>query len=279
MKARTSTLIISVLLSSMLFCIACISVLGQQSGTTIQNVNPASGAVGTQVNIQGTIDTANGSYLLYFGNQLLQNTTSNEFIIRTNFTVPNLAGGAYNITLTDITSNNSATKSFTITTVAPSGLSAIPFSTFTIMGISIIVAFLNSGINRALVSHFVGWEQYKSMQKEMAEWRSQQMAAARANDKKQLEKLKKKESQIMNMQKQMAKPQLILFGISFIYIVVWIFFLTPTYGATTVAYLPGFENTLVFGPHGSMGVFYWYPLCSILFGTLASRIMGILPID
>lgn len=263
----------------MLFCIACVSVLGQQPGTTIQNVNPASGAVGTQVNVQGTIDTANGLYLLYFGNQLLQNTTSNEFTARTNFTVPNLAGGAYNITLTDITTNNSAAKTFTITTVAQSGLSAIPFSTFTIMGISIIVAFLNSGVNRALVSHFVGWEQYKSMQKEMAEWRSQQMAAARANDKKQLEKLKKKESQIMNMQKQMAKPQLILFGISFIYIVVWIFFLTPTYGATTVAYLPGFENTLVFGPHGSMGVFYWYPLCSILFGTLASRIMGILPVD
>jgi uncharacterized membrane protein (DUF106 family) len=152
------------------------------------------------------------------------------------------------------------------------------------MGVSIIVAFLNSIINRALVSHFVGWNEYKSMQKEMAEWRSQQMAAARANDKKQLEKLKKKESQIMNMQKQMAKPQMILFGISFIYIVVWIFVLTPTFGATTVAYLPGFHNVnvanfLVFGNHGAMGVFYWYPICSFLFGTLASRIMGILPID
>lgn len=155
----------------------------------------------------------------------------------------------------------------------------IPLSTFTIMGISILVAFLNSGINRALVSHFVGWDQYKSMQREMAEWRSQQMAAMRANDKKQLEKLKKKESQIMNMQKQMAKPQMILFGISFIYIVVWIFFLTPTYGQTTVAYLPGFGNTFVFGPRGAMGVFYWYPICSLLFGTLASRILGVLPVD
>ena len=83
----------------------------------------------------------------------------------------------------------------------------------------------------------------------------------------------------MNMQKQMAKPQLILFGISFVYIVVWIFLLTPTFGATTVAYLPGFENTLGFGPHGSMGVFYLYPICSFLFGTLATKIMGIVPIE
>jgi uncharacterized membrane protein (DUF106 family) len=77
----------------------------------------------------------------------------------------------------------------------------------------------------------------------------------------------------------MAKPQLILFGLSFIYIVVWIFLLTPTFGTTTVAYFPGFENTLIFGPHGSMGVFYWYPICSFLFGTLSSKIMGIISIE
>jgi uncharacterized membrane protein (DUF106 family) len=156
---------------------------------------------------------------------------------------------------------------------------AIPLSTIVIMAISIAIAFLNSGINRLLVSHFVGWEQYRTMQKEMAEYRTQQMAALRANDKKQLEKLKKKESQIMNMQKKMAKPQGILFGVSFVYIVVWIFVLTPTFGARTVAYLPGFGNILAFGPLGAMGVFYWYPICSLLFGTLASRLLGILPID
>ena len=277
LKNKVSTLIISVLFGSVLLCLAVASGFGQQSGTNISSVNPPSGVVGVQVNVQGTIDTANGSYLLYFGSQLVLNGTANEFSVNSNFAVPNVSAENYNITLQDITSNQSALKAFTL--VAPSGIAAIPFSTFTIMGISILVAFINSGANRALVSHFVGWDQYKSMQKEMAEWRSQQMAAARANDKKQLEKLKKKESQIMNMQKQMAKPQLILFGLSFLYIVVWIFLLTPTFGATTVAYFPGFDNTLIFGPHGSMGVFYWYPICSFLFGTLASKIMGIISID
>src|SRR4030067_1380813 len=149
-------------------------------------------------------------------------------------------------------------------------LTMIPWSTFTIMAISIIIAFLNSGINRLLVSRFVGWEQYKTMQKEMSEYRSQQMAAMRANDKKQLEKLKKKEAQVMNMQKKMAKPQVILFGVSFIYIIVWIFVLTPSFRDSPVAYLPGF---------GPIPVFYWYPICSLLFGTLSSRILGILPIN
>jgi uncharacterized membrane protein (DUF106 family) len=264
------------LLASVLLCIGIASALGQ-AGTSISAINPPSGPVGTPVNIQGTIDTANGSYLVYFGSQLVVNSTATDFTVNNNFAVPSVSAGDYNITLQDVTFNQSSLKAFTVT--IPSGIAAIPFSTFAIMGVSILVAFINTAVNRALVSHFVGWDQYKSMQKEMAEWRSQQMAAMRANDKKQLEKLKKKESQIMNMQKQMAKPQVILFGISFVYIIVWIFLLTPTFGATTVAYLPGFENTLVFGPHGSMGVFYWYPICSFLFGPLASKIMGIISIE
>jgi uncharacterized membrane protein (DUF106 family) len=278
LKQKALTLVISVLLSSVLLYVAFASVLAQQAGTSIETVSPASGAVGSQVNVQGTIDTANGSYLVYFGDQLVINNTSDEYSVDSNFTVPTLTAGNYNITLQDATSNHSATKTFTIK-VTPVGFAAIPWSTFSIMGISIVIAFLNSGINRLLVSHFVGWEQYRSMQKEMSEWRSQQMAAARANDKKQLEKLKKKESQIMNMQKKMAKPQMVLFGVSFIYIIVWIFILTPNFGASPVAYLPGFGNTLGFGPRGEMGVFYWYPICSLLFGTLASRILGVLPME
>jgi uncharacterized membrane protein (DUF106 family) len=278
LKKKALTLVISVLLSSVLLCLALASVLAQQAGTNIQTVNPASGLVGSQVNVKGTIDTPDGSYLINFGEQLVISNTSVEYTVDKNFTVPNLPAGTYNVTLQDTTSNQTAAQSFTITVIL-TGFSAIPWSTFTIMGISIVIAFLNSSINRLLVSHFVGWEQYKSMQKETSEWRSQQMKAMRANDKKQLEKLKKKESQIMAMQKKMAKPQMVLFGVSFIYIVVWIFFLTPTYGPRPVAYLPGFQGILGFGQNGAMGVFYWYPICSLLFGTLASRIIGVLPME
>jgi uncharacterized membrane protein (DUF106 family) len=157
-------------------------------------------------------------------------------------------------------------------------MSVMPWSTLSIMAISILIAFVNSGLNRFLVSRLVGWDSYRTMQKEMAEYRSQQMAAARAGDKKQLEKLKKKESQIMNMQTKMAKPQMLLLGISFIYIIVWIFVLTPSFGSSPVAYLPGFSQFLG-NDLGQISVFYWYPICSLFFGTLASRILGIMPME
>jgi len=149
-------------------------------------------------------------------------------------------------------------------------IATAPVSTLIIMAISIGIAFLNSGINRALINYFIGWEQYRVMQKEMAEYRSETMAAMRAKDKKQIEKLKKKDSQMKNMQAKLAKPQMVQFAISFVYIVVWLFVLTPTFGATTVAYIPGI---------GGVSVFYWYPICSFFFGLLSSRIIGIMPIE
>jgi len=149
-------------------------------------------------------------------------------------------------------------------------VTSLPLATILIMGISAVIAFLNSGINRVLINFFVGWEQYRVMQKEMAEYRSETMKAARANDKKQMEKLKKRQSQINSMQTKMMKPQMVQFGISFIYLIVWFLILTPTFGSTTMAYVPGI---------GAIPVFYWYPICSLFFGLLSSRIIGIMPIE
>jgi len=145
-----------------------------------------------------------------------------------------------------------------------------PVATIVIMLICITISFLNSSINRLLVSRFVGWEQYRTMQKETSEYRAQMTQARRKNDKKLLEKLKRKEPQILNMQKKMAKPQLVLFGLSFSYIFVWWLILTPVYGANIVAYIPGI---------GGITVFLWYIICSFLFGTLSSRLLGIMPIE
>jgi len=118
-------------------------------------------------------------------------------------------------------------------------VTSLPLATLIIMAISAIIAFLNSGINRVLINYFVGWEQYRVMQKEMAEYRSETMKAMRANDKKQVEKLKKKESQVKNMQAKMVKPQMVQFGISFVYLIVWFLILTPTFGPRPMAYIPG----------------------------------------
>ena len=168
-------------------------------------------------------------------------------------------------------------------------VTSLPLATLIIMAIAAGIAFLNSGINRVLINYFVGWEQYRVMQKEMAEHRSETMAAMRANDKKQVEKLKKKDSQIKNMQAKMMKPQLVQFGISFVYLIVWFLVLTPVFGSAPMAYLPGIGTIAnvhvvaggVAGPAipNAIPVFYWYPICSLFFGLLSSRIIGIMPIE
>ena len=145
-----------------------------------------------------------------------------------------------------------------------------PSDAIIIFIIAAIIAFINTGINRVLINYFVGWEQYRVMQKEMNEYRSETMAAMRANDKKQVEKLKKRESQIKNMQAKMLKPQMVQFGFSFVYIIIWFFVLTPTFKNIPMVYVPGIA---------ALPVLYWYPIGSFFLGLLASRLIGIMPIE
>ena len=151
-------------------------------------------------------------------------------------------------------------------------ITIIPLATVVVMLVAVAVSFLNMSINRLLITRMCGWEEYRVMQKEMSEYRSQMMQAARANDKKLMEKLKKKQSQIDNMQKKMMKPQMILIPISFSYIIIWYLFLIPVYGATPVAVVPGIA------PAG-IPVIFWYMICAFFFGTLSSRVIGVTPIE
>lgn len=175
-------------------------------------------------------------------------------------------------------------------------VTSLPLATLIIMGIAAGIAFLNSGINRVLINFFIGWEQYRVMQREMAEYRSETMAAMRAKDTKQVEKLKKKDSQIKNMQAKMMKPQMVQFGISFVYLIVWFLVLTPGFHTAPMAFIPGIgtianaqlwvNGQLLVNAAGispaipnAIPVFYWYPICSLFFGLLSSRIIGIMPIE
>jgi len=167
-------------------------------------------------------------------------------------------------------------------------VTSLPIATLIIMAIAAGIAFLNSGINRVLINYFVGWEQYRVMQREMSEYRSETMAAMRAKDTKKVEKLKRKDSQIKNMQAKMMKPQMVQFGISFMYLIVWFLVLTPVFGSTEMAFIPGI-GTIANAQHivdgvsvvsaNAVPVFYWYPICSLFFGLLSSRIIGIMPIE
>ena len=151
-------------------------------------------------------------------------------------------------------------------------ITIIPLSTLVIMLIAISISFVNMVINRILITRLCGWNEYRVMQKEISEYRSQLMKATRAKDQKLLAKLKKKETQINKMQTKIMKPQMILMPISFSYIIIWYLFLIPTFGGNPVAYVPGLA------PDG-IPVVWWYMACSFFFGTLASRIIGTTPIS
>jgi len=184
-----------------------------------------------------------------------------------------LPQGSYNWVV-GITSNTNTTSTSVPQTVTVTKSSSIIITSLSaaliIVIIALGIAFLNTALNRFLINYFVGWEQYRVMQKEMNEYRKETMAAARANDKKQMERLKKRQSQINAMQAKMLKPQMVQLAVSFLYIFIWIFVLTPTYGVTSLVYLPGI---------GAISVIYWYPLCSFFLGLFASRILGIMPIE
>ncbi len=148
-------------------------------------------------------------------------------------------------------------------------ISIIPWATLSIMLISVAISFMNVGLNRFLISRMVGWHEYRAMQKELAEYNSLRMKALRAKDTKLLEKLKKKDAQMKTMQVKMSKPQLLLFPMMFIYFIIWPFLLG--FYPDPVIYIPGFADPQPF--------YIWYLLCSFFFGTLASKIIGITPIQ
>jgi uncharacterized membrane protein (DUF106 family) len=259
-------LAVLVLFSASFVVLPMSMVFGQQSGIVIDLITPKSGPVGSQVTFQGAINTTGGSYSIAFGDKVSFNGTAIGNSVNTTFTIPNIAVGTYSITLLDVTSGaRSNSQNFSI---VPTGISAIPLATLLIMAVAIAISFINMVLNRALITRMIGWQEYRSMQKEMAEYNSQRMAALRAKDTKILERLKKKESQIQAMQTKMFKPQLVLIPITFIYLIIWP--VLTGYFPSFVAYIPGL---------GGVPFFYWYLICSFFFGTIASRVIGVTPIQ
>lgn len=142
-----------------------------------------------------------------------------------------------------------------------------PGATVVIILIAISISFANSSINRILISRIIGWNRYKVIRKEVADFQAETRKALRSKDKKVTEKIKKRERHILEMQKKLAKPQMIMFGVSFSYILVWWFLLTPFYGWDIVAYIPGY---------GGVNIIWWYMLCSMFAGIISSHILGIM---
>jgi hypothetical protein len=93
-------------------------VVSGQVSVSITTVVPTSqaGSVGDSVRIMGSIETTNGPFQIWFGNTLVASNNAVDYYVDANFTVPELPGGDYTITLKDASKNVNATTTFSIFT-------------------------------------------------------------------------------------------------------------------------------------------------------------------
>ena len=100
---------------SVAFFFMPLSLVVGQLGVNIYLVNPEDeGVVGQAVNLQGTIDTTNGEYEIWFDKKLVVSNSSEGYYVNTNFSIPALSEGDYTIKLRDVKKNVNATYPFTV---------------------------------------------------------------------------------------------------------------------------------------------------------------------
>jgi uncharacterized membrane protein (DUF106 family) len=90
-----------------------------------------------------------------------------------------------------------------------------------------------------------------------------------------VEKLMKKQKQILQLQSKMTWQSMKVTMIFFVPLILIWQFLSATFTATEgIAYFPGIGPTLPI-PLFNTSVIWWYLLCSMLFGTIFSHVLGI----
>lgn len=157
----------------------------------------------------------------------------------------------------------------------------IPYSTLFMFFLALLISLLTSLTNRLLNNP----EKSKAWRKEIAEWNSELRKAQKANDKKTVEKLMKKQKQILQLQSKMTWQSMKVTMIFFVpLILIWQFLggaYTITVGGTPqsvpIAFFPGIGPTLPI-PLFNASVIWWYLLCSMLFGTIFSHVLGIIEV-
>jgi uncharacterized membrane protein (DUF106 family) len=161
-----------------------------------------------------------------------------------------------------------------------------PFVTIVVLSVSIVMSFLSSLIN----SRFMPKEhrqKVKDLQRRISvltKEKNENMKEAKSSgDKKLLRKAQKQEKQLLQLQSQalsLSSKQFRVLPITMaVFFVVWLLltgsilgfklFNSPFIGPNPVAYLPWLGGVL------PLSLFYWYLICSFLFGSLFSRIFGL----
>lgn len=146
-------------------------------------------------------------------------------------------------------------------------LTQIPTSTLFILLLSFGISLATSTTNRLLTNR----EQLRDWNKEITQWRSESLKAARAGDKKLMAKLKKQEKHVMQLQsKMMWKSMKTTLFWMVPMLLLWYVLLPQLIGVNEiVAYLPWLGAPMF------LNVILWYLLCSFLAGIIFNRLFGL----
>jgi len=151
-------------------------------------------------------------------------------------------------------------------------LKNVPYSTVFVLGLAGLISLLSTLVNRRLTDP----AQSRAWRKEISDWNRDFRDAQRSKDKKTLDKVMKKQQQIMQLQTKMMWQSMkvsLLFLVPML--IIWSIlggFYTSTkpdiFGSIhiAIAYLPGIGPNLPL-PIYNYSLIWWYLLSSLLFGT------------
>ena len=160
-------------------------------------------------------------------------------------------------------------------------LQNIPYSTVFIFLVAAGVSCLTTFANRLLTNP----EKSKAWRKEISEWTTELRKAQKGGDKKNTEKLMKKQQYIMQLQSKMMWQSMkvtILFIVPLLLMwqVLGGFYRSSTGVVMDIAYLPGLGPTIPLPLIGAVAsLIWWYLVCSFLFGTIFSHLFGLVDIS
>jgi hypothetical protein len=78
------------------------------------SIEPQVGYVGDTLHVNGTIETTNGNYAIFFDGELVKSGTAVETKVNDTFVVPPRPEGNYTVVLLDVEANKSVTSTFTL---------------------------------------------------------------------------------------------------------------------------------------------------------------------
>ncbi|MEJ2280838.1 MAG: EMC3/TMCO1 family protein [Candidatus Bathyarchaeota archaeon] len=167
-----------------------------------------------------------------------------------------------------------------------SSLAQPPVITLLILFVSISMSFASSFIN----SRFMPKEHRQkvaALNRKISQLRKEigenKKTAKSTDDKKLLRRTQKQEKHLLQLQSQalsLSSKQFRVLPITMaLFLIVWLLltgnvlgfklFTSPFIGPEPVAYLPWLNGVM------PLSLFYWYLICSFLFGSLFSRIFGL----